>query len=86
MVRILQNVNHSNDQEDPNRPIALKFCDASPPALVHSLVKSISVMEHARALVSLGDAEREAMIDRFYLQVNFILLIVSQTVTISSGA
>ena len=84
--RILQNVNHSNDQEDPNRPIALKFCDASPPALVHSLVKSISVMEHARALVSLGDAEREAMIDRFYLQVNFILLIVSQTVTISSGA
>jgi hypothetical protein len=84
--RVLQSVNHSNDQEDPNRPIAVKFCDASPPALVHSLVKSISVMEHARAVVCLGDAEREAMIDQFYLQAIFVLLIVSQTVTISSGA
>ena len=67
--RILLKVNH-NDFEDPNSAVAIKFSDASPPALVHSLIKSISVMEHAKALVSLGDAEREAMLDQFFLQVN----------------
>jgi hypothetical protein len=67
--RILAQLNHL-DIEDPNRSIAVEFSDASPPALVHSLIKSISVMEEATAIVSLGDAEREALMDQFFLQVN----------------
>jgi hypothetical protein len=77
--RILLKVNH-NDFENPNSAVAVEFSDASPPALVHSLIKSISVMEHAKALVSLGDAEREAMIDQFFLQVNQILKINSRAI------
>jgi hypothetical protein len=67
--RILLKMNQL-DHDDPHRRLAVDFSDASPPALVHSLIKSISVMEHAKALVGLGDAEREALMDRFFLQVN----------------
>jgi hypothetical protein len=68
---ILFKVNRYDDK-DPNMQAAIAFSDASPPALVHSLIKSISVMDSAKALIGLRDPEREAVIDQFFLQVNVL--------------